>query len=524
MAFSNIVKKHCPQCSKVAIEKSRLDLGTTKMITLECGHIIFDNNVISRESKSDIISLVKKFQLKPYQYKGVEFTEAANGRVLIADQQGLGKTIQALAFIKKHLIECSPIAIVSKTTIKRQWFYEICEWLGIENCLTQIIYSNKEKAMPGMRAYIVSWDMLKNDDIFSLVQPKTLILDEVQAIKNHLSARAKAAAKLSKNAEYIIALSGTPIKNNAGEYFTILNILQPTRFPEYNRYLRDYCDSYETQYGYKVGGLKNPDWFHSDTKDFIIRRTRAEVAPEIPEVDRQFFHADLDKKLVKAYSAAQDELEELYYQDEDENTMTSMIAIITKMRRITGISKVEPCVEYVTEFLLEEEKKKIVIFLHHHTVSALLEPALNTWLQEGGYGKVLNLNASLSGDQRADLVNKFRDDDTCRVMIASTLAAGEGLNLQFCDTAIMLERQWNPANEEQAEGRFARIGQLSNHIRVIYMLASATIDEYFTEIVEKKRAIVAATLDNTLIEWDQSSLVKELTSILVTKGRQKFKL
>ena len=108
-------------------------------------------------------------------------------------------------------------------------------------------------------------------------------------------------------------------------------------------------------------------------------------------------------------------------------------------------------------------------------------------------------------------------------MIASTLAAGEGLNLQFCSDAVILERQWNPANEQQVEGRFHRFGQLNN-VSITYMLASGTIDEYFTELVEIKRAIVAATLDNKEIAWNQQSLMRELAEVLVTRGKKAWSL
>src|SRR4029078_7711772 len=106
--------------------------------------------------------------------------------------------------------------------------------------------------------------------------------DECQAIKNHLSGRAKAVQKLVKlpNVEYVIPTSGSPIENNAGEYFTILNMLRPRVFPEYNRFVRDWCDSYETQHGYKIGGLSQTERFHSLTKEFILRRTKKQVLPE----------------------------------------------------------------------------------------------------------------------------------------------------------------------------------------------------------------------------------------------------
>lgn len=523
MPISTIVHKQCPHCPKVFIEESRIDFGDSFFVSGQCGHCI----TIPKEKSTSYDSLLtsdgKTF--RPYQVEGVKFAESANGRCLIADEQGLGKTWQGVGYLKLHL-ENLPAIIVTKTTLTHQWYKEIQRIIHEQKLICQVIKSGKERAIQGMDVYICSWDMLKNEDLFEfcITKPNTIIFDECQAIKNHLSGRAKAAQRASVGTEHIIALSGTPIKNNAGEYFTILNILQPTRFPHFQRFLDEYCDSYEQgMYGAKVGGLRDIEKFKQATSDFIIRRTRREAAPEIPEVDRQFFHVELDKKFNKAYAAALDELEELYYQDEDSSTGTSMIAIMTKLRQITGLSKAPAAVDFTIDFLENEPDKKLVIFAHHHSVVDLLELKLNSWLAQNGYDKCLNLNANLTADKRASLVDDFKDNKRSRILIASTQAAGEGLNLQFCSRAIMLERQWNPANEEQAEGRFARIGQEDNII-VTYMLASETIDEYFTDIVEQKRAIIANTLDGKDYQWDQNSLVKELASVLVHKGKKKWSL
>lgn len=529
MAISHIIKKECPSCHKPFIEKSRTTLFGNKMIVGECGHLIFEDILTSEEDSYENKLKTedeKHLPFRQYQIEGVKFIEAANGRALVADEQGLGKTWQALGFVKLHS-ERKPAVVTTKATVTHQWFWEIKRICGELGFLTQVIKSGKEKCLPGFDIYVMSWDMLKKDGMFDMLDsnsmPKTLILDEVQAIKNHLSGRAKAAMDVSKQFESIIALSGTPIKNNAGEYFTILNILQPARFPEYHRFIKEHCDYYETAYGYKVGGLRDPNEFHEITKDFIIRRTRKEAAPEIPEVDRQFFHVDFNKKFHGAYEGHLKELEQIYYSDDSDDSIPSMIAVMTKMRRLTGISKVAHCFDYVTEFLENEQDRKLVIFAHHHDVVTLLLADLNKWLGDNGYDDALNLHSGLDAAKRHEMINTFKDNAKKRVLIASTLAAGEALNLQFCSRGIMLERQWNPANEEQAEGRFARIGQEDNII-MLYMIASETIDEYFTELVEQKRAIVASTLDNKDIAWDQNSLMKELAGILLQKGGKRWSL
>lgn len=521
MSLSTIIRKQCPKCDKIAVEKSSYLFGNLKYTELECGHTIHSEQL---ESDADISKLLNNCTLMPYQVAAVKFLEAASARAILADEQGLGKTIEILALIRLHRESLLPCIIVCPTTVKLQWHHEIINKLGIEGYLTQVVGSSKELAAPGFDIYVTTYDLIKNENCFQLVQDKIkfVVLDECQRVKNHLSERAKAAQKLVKNVEHVIPMSGTPIKNHAGEYFTSLNMVKPMLFPHYDKFIKYDCDSYESGWGYKVGGLRNPETFKEKTKDFILRRTKADVLPDLPELSRKFFHVELDKRMNKAYSEALQELDDLMYSDESEFEKSSnRLAILNKMRWVTGIGKIESCVDFVTEHLMSTDRK-IVVFVHHHDVSNLLESKLNQWLTDGGFKPVLNLTSSLSAEARENMATRFRNEDF-RVMIASTLAAGEGLNLQFCSDAIMLERQWNPGNENQAEGRFHRFGQ-RHPVSVTYMIASETVDEYFTELVEQKRAIVSSALDNKEIQWNQQSLLVELANVLVTKGKRTWKL
>jgi SNF2 family DNA or RNA helicase len=131
--------------------------------------------------------------------------------------------------------------------------------------------------------------------------------------------------------------------------------------------------------------------------------------------------------------------------------------------------------------------------------------------------QVLHLDAPVN----PETVAKFWRDEF-RVMVASTLAAGEGLNLQCCSDCIMMERQWNPPKEEQAESRFIRIGQLANKITATYFIAVATVDEFFADLVEQKRSIFGSTIDGIESKWNESDLLKELAEILAQKGGKKW--
>lgn len=532
MAISHIIKNNCDTCGKWAVEVSRFTFGKSTMIKLQCGHMAtFQSEVLTDNEYADIV-FSDGAKPRPYQVEAMQFAARNNFNVIIADEQGLGKTIELLGLLRMHYEKLLPAILVVPSTVQLQWMREIIR-ICVANreehkrtFLTQVISSSKEKALPGFGIYIITYDKLKKngEEIFEWVpEIKTLVMDECQRIKNHLSERAKACQKFADRTQFHIPMSGTPIKNHAGEYFTALNIVAPRLFPQYQRFIDEHCDSYETGWQQKIGGLKNAQEFHALTKDIIIRRKKDEVLRDLPAKERKFYHVELDPRLNKAYAAGLKELEDLLYSEEDAFTvMTNKIAIMSKLRHITGQSKVDSCVDFVTEFL-ESTDRMLTIFRHHDDVGEILKMKLDEYLAENGYGKCLTITSQQDMFTRARMAENFEKDSKSRVMIASTLAAGEGLNLQFCSDAIMLERQWNPANEVQAEDRFHRFGQ-KNNVGITYMLASGTIDEYFTELVEQKRSIVASTLDNEEIEWQESSLMKELAEILVTRGRDKWRL
>ena len=521
MTLSSIIKQICKVCGKLAVEKSRISFAGSKLITLECGHVTSDD-VMS--AGADIAHILNGCTLMDYQVEGVEFLERANARAILADEQGLGKTIEVLALLKLHREELTPAVIVVPSSVKLQWHHEILNKCGVEGFLTQVIDSGKVLAAPGFDIYITTYDLLKNEECWQYVKGniKFVALDECQRIKNHDTGRAKAVQKFVKGMgiEKIIPMSGTPIENNAGEAFTIFNLVAPRVFPQYTRFIENECDSYSTGYGTKVGGLKDPAAFKEKTKDFFIRRRQKDVLKDLPDLQRRFQHVELDRKFNKSYAKLMEELEEEYYNEDTSGfeKQGNMLAIMNKLRQITGISKVTECVDFVTEFLLSCDRK-IVVFAHHHAAEDKLEMELNNWLVEGGFEKCMRFKA---GDDFQVKGEQFRLSNS-RVMIASTQAGGVGGNLQFVSDAIMLERQWNPSKEGQAEKRHHRYGQ-KNNVIVTYMIASETIDEYFTELVEQKRALIGSSLDGEDSSWDEKSLMTELVQVLITKGKKSWKL
>jgi len=551
--------QRCPQCNKLAEFEKEFIIGSSKIIKFKCGHFIRQEHLVA-ENKPENIESIDGKRLFPYQCRGIEFALASEARCLIADEMGLGKTVQAFGTVAMQPEKLMPFLVVCKSALTEQFQRAAFRWIGTD-CWTQVIKDKQDQFLPGMQGYIISYDMVrrfaeanlpkkKSNDKWRAFEPvtevvetakedsylikqikrlgiKTIILDEVQQIKNTESKRTIYVRELCKEVQHVIALSGTPIKNNALEYFPILNILRPTMFPRFSTFQMNDCDTYFDGYKYKAGGLRYPKSFLEKTKDFIIRREMKDVKDELPTpqdpIARNFSFHDMGKEVAKMYEDSLKEMLDFMDNDDSFGSFTSegnILKYLTKMRHITGLAKIDPCIDHCMEFLGSCDRK-MIIFVHHKDVAEILQMRLASLMTE------LDLSAPIrfeAGDDAQKFVSKFKDGP--RIAIVSTLAGGEGMDgmQEYCNDLIMLERQWNPANEEQAEKRISqRIGQ-KNHVVGTYFVAVGTVDEFFSEIVERKREIVSKTLSGTAVQWSESSLIKELTERLQIEGLKRWSL
>ena len=560
-----ITKFNCKTCGKVTEVIGTEDTGNAKYKKelFKCGHFRIIKQQEVTEVKIDenkaLIQAMTGEETFKYQDIGIQFGEKANGSWLCADEMGLGKTIQALGYIKLHRKEALPCIIICKSIAKYNWFKETLRWINA-GIIPQEIKASKDKWFATSQIHIVSYDIIRSfmtieknmrdeDSDLLPIEPikkeirfdvkevfdraQTIIIDECHYLKNDVSQRTVAIKKLCKGKKHIIALSGTPIKNNASEYFPILNILRPQIFSNRANFLKKYCSSFWNGYTYKTGGLKNPEYFKERTKDFIIRREMSEVLPDLPSVRRNNSFVELESATQNIYDKEWKEFTEYYEENEfgkkDFDFYNNVLARLSKLRHITGISKVGAAVEFVEDFITSTNRK-IVLFIHHQKVGELLKQQLNERFdllnKEMGMnlGPVIMLEAKDIGNVEK-IVEDFKSDKG-RVLVASTLSAGESINLQFCSDCLLVERQWNPSNEEQAAvGRFKRIGQV-NSINLNYLLAAGTIDDYFTELIEQKRQVFEEVMTgkSSEVPWNEQSIVMELAATLTAKGKMKFRL
>jgi SNF2 family DNA or RNA helicase len=552
----------CETCGKVAISKveNTIEMGEydLRIITLECGHSLvkkiskgtpfhrlyayeeFEESIKNCKHEFDKNKCNKCGTFRPFafQVEGMRFIEqslAINKGAAIFDEMGLGKTIQALGYIKFHP-ESWPVLYCVKSGILYQWYQQISTWLG-PLFSGQILRTSNDFVIPGLRTYLISYDLLiqkvrKSKSGKVIVQGfdpqrlidagiKTLVLDECQQIKNPDSSRTQQVRKLARHMN-VIALSGTPWKNRGSEFFSVLNMMAPMKFHSFENFKSRWVSYYYDGQYTREGGIRNPNAFKEYIKDIAIRRERTEVMKELPLVNRTKLAVELSELEESEYSDAEGAFVKWYNEqiiNGEEPSGMNILAQMSRMRHLTGLSKIPATELFVDEFI-ENEDKRLVIFVHHQDVGEILFENLSKKL---GSERIKRLTGGMDSKSRYEVQEWFNHTEGA-LLIASTLAAGEGLNLQTCADCIMHEPQWNPQNEEQAEGRFIRIGQTASSVNATYVEADGTIDAHFSGIRERKRRQFHEAMNRgEQPKWDTNEIAKELAMKIVEAYNRKKK-
>ena len=557
------LQEKCPECKKVATEKRRWTIEKEdkdiQFIQFECGHITYrnipkatpfhkfisadaDENCKHEWNKTFCLNCDAK-RPSAFQIEGMRFLEkalATNKGALLADEMGLGKTPQTLGYLKYHPEEI-PILAVVKSGLLFQWMTQSVIWLGYEYA-GQIIRKSNTPIIPGLKIYFISYDLLipkarkgKNGkiiqqgyDIQKLIDHKfkVMILDECQLVKNVDSSRTQQVRRLAKEIPHIIPLSGTPWKNKGSEFYPVLNMIAPYKFNSEQGFKNRWVDYYYDGNKYKEGGIRNIPEFKEYVKDIILRREYDEVMDEFPDVNRTLNYTDLDEVTQSAYDHEESEFVKWWNSKiiggEDptvEFGSDNVMAKLARMRHILGLAKIAPTFDYVEEFI-EDTERKLCIFVHHVDVGQILFKRLTE--RYGNEIPILKLSSDMGPEERFKMQEEFNNSKRA-ILIASTLAAGEGINLQTCSDAVLVERQWNPANEDQAApGRFKRIGQLSKVVNVVCVTGYQTIDDYLHRIVERKRGHFHALMNKGEVPaWNAREIMRELGEAIVKSHNDK---
>lgn len=483
--------------------------------------------------------------LYPFQSRGVSFIESRKGRIVLGDDPGLGKTIQALAWLKKS--KAFPAIIVVPANVKINWERETRKWVPdakivllsgrekkdvhgefeTEHSLKCIPLGVTEQHLEFFKevkpdVFIINYDIVPNKtkkeridgkmkvvdipntgwvDLLRELKAKTLIIDECHYIKNRKTLRTKAIKILAQGIKNVIAMSGTPIISRPVEFYETLALVDPARFGNFWAYAKRYCGATKGTFGWDFSGATNTEELHGKlVGSVMIRRLKRDVLQELPEKQRSVLPIELSNR--KEYNWAADDLEdwleENFGEDAAESAMGAEALVrFEKLKQLAVEGKMKAATEWIEDFL-ESGNKLVVFATHHKTINQLTE----------AFGeRAVKLDGRDSQEKKQEAIDRFQNDDSIKLFIGNIKAAGVGITLTASSNVAFVELGWNPGEHDQAEDRVHRIGQ-DDSVNVWYLLASDTIEEDIADLLDEKRKVLTSVLDGESVDSD--SVLREL--------------
>lgn len=453
--------------------------------------------------------------LRPYQTAGFQWLNYLNdvgwGGIL-ADDMGLGKTVQALAMLHHYRTREGNIKaiVICPTTLIYNWENEIKKftpeltWLIHHGSMRTRDVETLQKA----NVIITTYGTLRSDiQVLMKIDYDYIVLDESQAIKNPASKVTRAACLL--NGKNKICMSGTPLQNNTFDVFAQMNFLNPGLLGSMEFFRNEFATPID-----KFGEQEQKEHLRKLLYPFILRRTKEQVAKDLPEKTETILFCEMEKEQRKIYEAYRNSYRDkimgtIDQQGIDKSQLTILQGLM-KLRQICDSPailneedkypnhsiKLDELTREITENIGEH---KALVFSQFLGMLALIKERLN---QDGISYEYFDGSTSINERQRS--IDNFQSNDDCRVFLISLKAGGVGLNLTAADYVYIVDPWWNPAVEQQAIDRTHRIGQTKN-IFAYRMICVDTIEDKILQLQERKRKLASELIS------DDANFVKSLT-------------
>lgn len=432
-----------------------------------------------------------KGELRPYQKIGVEFFINNNGRAILADQMGAGKTAQALAYVA-HM-NLSKTLVVAPASVKWAWYSETKKWTKLnpyvvdsKNHLTPDVLFNHD-------VFIINYDILKKfAQILTTARFDAVVLDEVHYIKNSGSQRTKIAKVIAFKTPNVLLLSGTPLLNRPVELFNSLQIMDTSTWNDWRAFTIRYCNGHQGRFGWDARGASNIEELQSRIARYFLRRTKDQVLKELPPKQFVDMVIDMNSEHHKSYKLAEDNfvkyLREIKNKKEKEIEKSITAIQVTKLnelRQIVSRAKIDAAKETIENII--ESGEKVVVF------SVYNEPLMELKKHFGKQAVVLT--GSTNEQDRRMAISKFQNEPETKIFLGGIKSSGVGITLTAGTNVVFVDFSFVPADHMQAVDRIHRLGQTADHVTIYQLIAKDTIDEYMQELLQKKQAIFDTLID-----------------------------
>jgi SNF2 family DNA or RNA helicase len=483
------------------------------------GYSINYNEVKESTRSIEDLRLELRIQLYEFQKEGIKFGIEKMGRVLIGDEMGVGKTIQALALCGIYYEEW-PILIICPSSLRYNWCKEASNWLKCymdEKDNIQVIWKKSEGIDRNSKIVIVSYDLAK--DLVKEIEARlfhVMVCDEAHYLKSLDAQRTILLMPVLQKAKRVILLTGTPALAKPIELYPLLSIIRPDIFRDVKQYGERYCDPTFNRFSKKreFFGCDHDVELNLVLRGVMIRRLKKDVLKDLPPKIRQVRDVkgtpsvikeikDLMKNVEKETGINVNQIVEKMGGGSEGNEFGSgtkrmgkvegfnLLEVSAKLYDLTAKAKLEAVVEVLTEF--EEYKTKLVIFAYHKKMLERLELYARELEKKGR--KYIRICGETPAQARGPLTDKFMKEPDCLLAILGITSASVGLTLTQSNIVIFAELYWTPATMFQAEDRVHRIGQNAESVYAIYLIAKDTLDQAMFDCLKSKAKTTGKILD-----------------------------
>jgi superfamily II DNA or RNA helicase len=453
--------------------------------------------------------------LRPYQEHGfhwINYLQEVGWGGILADDMGLGKTVQALSYLHffRHTKGNLNALVVCPTTLMFNWENEIKKFTpsltyhihhGADRTKNRELFKEKD-------VIITTYGTLRSDIKLLVEIPfDYVILDESQAIKNPASKVTKAAGLL--RARNRLCMSGTPLQNNTFDIFAQMNFLNPGMLGSIEFFRQEFSIPID-----KFGEQDRKDHLRKILYPFILRRTKEQVAKDLPEKIETILYCEMEDEQRNIYEAYRNDFrDKILGTIENQGINRSQLTILQGLMKLRQICDSPAILNEQEKFpnhsiKLEELGREITENISNHKALVFSQflgmlGLIRDKLKELGVDHEY-FDGSTSAPDREKAIQRFQNDENCRVFLISLKAGGVGLNLTAADYVYIVDPWWNPAVEQQAIDRTHRIGQTKN-ILAYRMICKDTIEDKILQLQDKKRLLAKDLIT------DDEGFVKSLT-------------
>jgi len=474
--------------------------------------------------------------LKEHQKVGVRWMLDLHSLSLggvLADDMGLGKTLQTLAFLEllKERGKLGHSLVVVPTSLVYNWLSEVQKFTPscpimvfdakVKETYSEYINTHQHTVL------ICSYGMLiSNHEFFEEQSWNVAIFDEAQSIKNITSKRTTIARKLKATSKF--CLTGTPMENHFGEYYSLIDLVVPGALGTYAKFMEVYNP--KSKNGVSTANI---EFLKLKTTPLILRRHKSKILKDLPGKTENIVRIPFDKQQKRIYSdiaiAFNESVHQIIEQKGESRSQLEMLTALLRLRQACSCPASLPKVVYTrtppkiailveqVEALLDKGESVLVFTNFVSTLDYIKS------IFEHHHHQALCIHGSMSQAQRKTTLESFENSDKPMLLIMTLKTGGVGLNLTKANHVFHLEPWWNPAAENQGTDRVHRMGQ-TKHVNVVRFIMEHSIEEKIQNLKLKKSQSFEALFSESTEDLEKLSETQAFNKQQLTQEDFKYLL